>query len=199
MEEENRAKEYDRSVYHLQMQSEAKNNFDLKKEIEGLKKENEGLKKENTGLKKENEELKKKVEELQMGNEGLMPAQNQNRLESSEPRVELSPLRLSMDTPPPLLVPPLTQTPTQQDISTDRVRQYFRDRSPEISEPMIVSDSDESDDDVQESDVQFVPDRTKLSNSLSKYQRRSKAKKTEVAKVCFQTCMIHGVPLWVPT
>ena len=200
MEEENRAKEYDRSVYHLQMQSEAKNNFDLKKENEGLKKENEGLKKENKGLKKENEELKKKVEELQMGNEGLMPAQNQNLLESSEPQIVLSsPRSQSIDTPPPLLEPPLTQTPTQQDTSTERVRQYFRDRSPEISEPMIVSDSDESDDDVQESDVQFVPDRTKLSNSLSKYQRRSKAKKTEVAKVCFQTCMIHGVPLWVPT
>ena len=175
------------------MQSEAKNNFDLKKEIEGLKKENEGLK-------KENEELKMKVEELQMGNKGLMSAQNQNLLESSEPQIVLSsPRSQSIDTPPPLLEPPLTQTPTQQDTSTKRVRQYFRDRSPEISEPMIVSDSDESDDDVQESDVQFVPDRTKLSNSQSKYQRRSKAKKTHVAKVCFQTCRIHCVLLWVPT
>ena len=179
MEEENRAKEYDRSVYHLQMQSEAKNNFDLKKEIEGLKKENEGLK-------KENEALKKKVEELQMRNEGLMPAQNQNRFESSEPRVEHSPLRPSMLTPPPLLAPPLTQTPTQQDISTDRVRQYFRDRSPEISEPMIVSDSDESDDALEESDVRFAPDQPRLSNN-QKYKRRAKVKKTEVAKVRFDT------------
>ena len=186
MEEENRAKEYDRSVYHLQMQSEAKNNFDLKKEIEGLKKENEGLK-------KENEALKKKVEELQMGNESLMSAQNQNLLESSEPQIVLSsPRSQSIDTPPPLLEPPLTQTPTQQDISTERVRQYFRDRSPEISEPLIVSDS-ESDDENEVPDVQFAPTSSNQTKN-EKAKRRAHTKAKERAKKLMDSVLSNPEP-----
>ena len=180
LKEQLQLKDYDCNLYHKQMQKQAKNNLALEKVIESEKKEKEELKKENA-------ELKQKVEELEK-TQTLMSPKSQNLLESSEPQSMLSlPRPSSIDTPPPLLEPPLTQTPTQQDISTDRVRQYFRDRSPEISEPMIVSDS-ESDDDNEIPDVQFTPNSVNQ-NKNEKAKRKNRMKAKERAKNWMDTVL----------
>ena len=173
LKEQIQLRQYDCNLFHNQMQKQVKENLALEKVNESEKKEKEELKKEIEKLKIENEELKKK-------NETLIPDKNRNILESSESQIMLSPRSPSIDTPPPLLEPQLTQTPTQQDISTDRVRQYFRDQSPEIPEPMIVSDS-ESDDDNEVSDVKFTPNSVNQERN-EKVRRKSQMKAKEMAK-----------------
>ena len=90
---------------------------------------------------------------------------------------------------PPLSLPPAPiQPPTDQRTSTDKslnqIKQFFRDRSPEISEPMIIPTDSESDDADEKSDVQFAPNQSTLSNNQI-YKRKKKAKKTEATKVRF--------------
>ena len=127
LKEQIRQKEYDRNVYHQQMQSEAKQNLDLKDE-------NEELKKKIEKLMTENEELKKKPEDLMLT--------NNDPLVSSEPPALISTPKSSIDPQLPL------------DKSSDTAARYFKDA--QISDPMEVDDS-ESEDDAEESDNQFTP------------------------------------------
>ena len=188
LEEQKHSIEVERDGHRQQKQSIVKNNFVLKKE-------NEGLKKENEVLKNENEELQKKVQELKTEKEALLSAKNQKISES--PVISDSPKPLIwnpptsfMDSPPPLLEPQLTQTPTQQD--TDRVRQYYRERSPEISDPLLVSDS-ESDDANEEPDVQFAPNSSNQSNN-EKAKRKQQAKAKERAKKLMNSALAQAEP-----
>ena len=175
LKEQLHLKEYERNVFRTQMQKQAKDNL-------ALGKINENEKKEKQELKKENEELKKEIEALKKKNETLIPVESQNSLESSE--TQIIPRSPSIDTPPPLFEPQLAQTPAQQDITNDRVRQYLRDRSPEISEPLDVSDS-ESGDDNPVSDVpieQLCPSissnqKQKMYNEKAKQKAEMKSKK----------------------
>ena len=117
-------------------------------------------------------EMKKKPEDLMLTND--------DPLVSSEPPPLISTPKSSIDQPLPL------------DKSSDTAAQYFKDQ---ISDPMEVDDS-ESEDDAEESDVQFTPIQPRASYRQN-YKRKAKAKKTEASKVSFQHdswSMNHG--LW---
>ena len=198
LKEEIQLKEYDRNVYHQQMQSEAKQNLKLKTE-------NEDLQKQIEKLKKENEELKKKPEVLTL-------PRNDNRADAQMPttkniegqmvsvgdRVFQKNAPVSLPTAP---IQPPTDQRTLADKSLNQIKEFYleRDRSPEISEPMIVSDDSESDDENEQSDLQFVPNQSKLSNKQI-YKRRSTAKKnkakTEVSKVGFRKEIVESELLY---
>ena len=200
LEEQNHSNELERDGNRQQMQSIVKNNFGLKKENEGLKKENEGLKNEQEELKKEVQELKKEIEALKKKNEALLSAKNQKILESplvpespeilDSPEPLIQPPTSFLDSPPPLLEPHLTQTPTQQE--TDRVRQFYRERSPEISDPLLVSDS-ESDDANEEPDVEFAPNSSNQSKN-EKARRKKQVKAKERAKKLMDSALAQPKP-----
>ena len=105
---------------------------------------------------------------------------------------------LSLPTAP---IQPLTDQRSLADKSLNQIKEFYleRDRSPEISEPMIVSDDSESDDENEQSDLQFVPNQSKLSNKQI-YKRRSTAKKnkakTEVSKVGFRKEIVESELLY---
>ena len=72
----------------------------------------------------------------------------------------------------PALTPPLPalsfEKASKQSFSADMIRN--REKSPEISDPMLVSEESESDDPDEESDVEFAP------NQLRKQKSRPKTK-----------------------
>ena len=72
---------------------------------------------------------------------------------TSEPLLQPPSSELPMSLPPASIQSPTDQR-TSADKSLNQIKQFFRDRdrSPEISEPMIVSDTDE-DDSAVESEV----------------------------------------------
>ena len=184
LKEEIQLKEYDRNVYHQQMQSEAKQNLKLKKE-------NEDLKKQIDELKKENEELKKKPEVF------TLPT-NDNRADAQMPttkNIEGQPISVGdqvsqKNVPlsrPPAPIQPSTDQRTLADKSLNQIKQFFRDRSPELPEPMVVSDSDE-DDAAEESEIQFTPRQSILEKS-EKAKLRSRAKAKENAKALMRLAL----------
>ena len=88
---------------------------------------------------------------------------------TSEPLV-LHPPRL-FGTPlalPPAPIQPSTDQRTSADKSLTQIKQFFRDRSPEISEPMIVSDNSDSDDENEKSDLQFIPNQRRKAKAKRK-------------------------------
>ena len=119
---------------------------------------------------------------------------------TSEPLLQTPPLVEPPSTTPsddPLSLPPAPiQPPTDQGTSADKsliqIKNFFedRDRSAEISEPMIIPTDSESDDENEKSDLQFAPNQSQLSNNQI-YKRRSRAKKnkekTEASKEGFRT------------
>ena len=105
---------------------------------------------------------------------------------TSEPLLQPPSSELPMSLPPASIQSPTDQR-TSADKSLNQIKQFFRDRSPEISEPMIVSDSESNDSDV-ESDIQFTP---KKSNQLKneKARRRSRAEARERAKALMRLAL----------
>ena len=83
---------------------------------------------------------------------------------------------------PPLIPQSSVQQPPPLDKSSDKIAQYFR--KDELPEPMIVSDS-ESEDDAEESDIQFTPRQSNRSYRQN-YKRKLNAKKTEDCKDRFR-------------
>ena len=97
----------------------------------------------------------------------------------------------------PLSLPPAsTQPPTDQRTSADKslsqIKQFFRDRSPEISEPMIVSDSESSDSD-EESVIQFTPNQSKQA-SKEKAKRKSRGVAKGVVKSLMDAVFANPKP-----
>ena len=111
---------------------------------------------------------------------------------TSEPLLQTPPLVEPPSTTPsddPLSLPPAPiQPPTDQRTSADKsltqIKKFFedRDRSPEISEPMIIATDSESDDENEKSDLQFIPNQSNLSrNEKDKQRYRAKAKEKSKA------------------
>ena len=78
---------------------------------------------------------------------------------------------------------PVTSS-TKQSLSSDKIRKFHeenREKSPEISDPMIVTDDSDSDDQDQESDIPFNPNQSKES-SKDKSKRKSRAEAKANAK-----------------
>ena len=106
--------------------------------------------------------------------------------------------------PPPSLEPPLSLPPepikpstdqrTSADKSLTQIKKFFedRDRSPEISEPMIIQTDSESDDENENSD-QFIPNQSNLSKN-EKAKRRSKAKAKENAMALMRFALERSKP-----
>jgi len=109
-----------------------------------------------------------------------------NDVERSEPFLQPPPSE------PPLSSPPAPiQSPTDQRTSADKsnqIRQFFRDRSSEISESMIVSDSDSDVDDSDEDEIQFTP-RQSILEKNEKTKHRSRAKAKENAKTLMRLAL----------
>ena len=96
---------------------------------------------------------------------------------TSEPLLQTPPL-----VEPPLSLPPAPiQPPTDQGTSADKsliqIKNFFedRDRSAEISEPMIIPTDSESDDEVENSDLQFAPNQSNQTQN-EKARRKARAK-----------------------
>ena len=79
---------------------------------------------------------------------------------------------------PPAPIQPSTDQRTSADKSLTQIKQFFRDRSPEISDPMIVSDDSASDDENEKSDLQFIPNQRRK----AKAKRKSSVLVKEEAK-----------------
>ena len=72
---------------------------------------------------------------------------------------------------PPLPVPSFEEA-SKQSFSADMIR--IREKSPEISDPMLVSEESESDDPDLESDVEFDPNQPRKQKSRTKTQPNAK-------------------------
>ena len=99
---------------------------------------------------------------------------------------------------PPFSLPPASTQPsadqrTSSDKSLTQIKQFYQDRSPEISESMIVSDDSESDDE-NESDLEFAPNASKRSLLIEKNKRERQAKAKERAKMMMDSALAMTEP-----
>ena len=93
---------------------------------------------------------------------------------------------------PPAPIQPQTDQRTLADKSLNQIKQFFRDRSPEISEPMIVSDSESNDSD-GESDIQFTPNKSKQA-SKEKAKRKSRGVAKGIVKSLMDAALANPKP-----
>ena len=96
---------------------------------------------------------------------------------------------LSLPTAP---IQPLTDQRSLADKSLNQIKEFFRDRSPEISEPLIVSDSESNDSD-GESEIQFTLNQSKIS-SKEKAKRKKQAKAKERYKMLMDKALKRQEP-----
>ena len=148
------------------------------------------MEQENQDLKKQNQALEKRVRfqviaELQ-AKLGMLASDEKTSEPQPPPSLE-PPLSL-----PPAPVKPSTDQRTSADKSLTQIKQFFRDRSPEISEPMIVSDSDE-DGTAEESEIQFTPKQS-IQERNEKAKRKKQAKAQERYKMLMDTALKRSEP-----
>ena len=153
--EELRKSDYNEKLYFDQMQAEAKRSYELQQLIEHKDKEIEDLK---AGLN--------------------TPACDVKVLES--PESQLPPLIIKSLIPAstPSLPVPSFETTSKQSLPTE-IR--TRERSPEISDPMLVSDDSEYYDPDEEPDVEFAPTQSRK----PKYKTKTTANATKLMNIAF--------------
>ena len=91
---------------------------------------------------------------------------------------------------PPAPIQPSTDQRTSADKSLTQIKQFFRDRSPEISEPMIVSDDSASDDENEKPDIEFIPNQRRK----AKAKRKSSVLVKEEAKAMMRLALERQQP-----
>ena len=91
---------------------------------------------------------------------------------------------------PPAPIQPSTDQRSSADKSLTQIKQFFRDRSPEISDPMIVSDDSASDDENENSDLQFIPNQTRK----AKAKRKSSVMVKKEAKAMMRLALERQQP-----
>ena len=91
---------------------------------------------------------------------------------------------------PPAPIQPSTDQRTSADKSLTQIKQFFRDRSPEISDPMIVSDDSASDDENEKPDLQFILNQRRK----AKAKRKSSVLVKEEAKAMMRLALERQQP-----
>ena len=87
-------------------------------------------------------------------------------------------------------IQPSTDQRSSADKSLTQIKQFFRDRSPEISDPMIVSDDSASDDENEKPDLQFILNQRRK----AKAKRKSSVLVKEEAKAMMRLALERQQP-----
>ena len=111
---------------------------------------------------------------------------------TSEPLLRTPPLVEASSSLSPAPIQPPADQRTSADKSLTQIKQFFRDRSPEISEPMIVSDSESNNSD-GESDTQFTPNTSKQA-SKEKAKRKSRGIAKGIVKSLMDAALANPKP-----
>ena len=142
-------------------------------------------------------ELQQLIEVKDKEIEDLKARLNESACGVNDVRVALEPSE-SQQLPPlipasaPSLSEPLLETTSKQSFSTEQIRKFHeenREKSPEISDPMLVTDDSDSD----ESDIQFTPNQHKES-SKEKLKQKSRAKARANTKTLMKIALAQMEP-----